>query len=149
MEFACLKLEKTDNFIRNHQFTTFFRLTNSNFASDSELSYRAALWNTQAFSNRQRTFLFKFFNNFLGLNTRISHFVENTSRSCTFCVLSGRVRPPDETFFHLFLSCPTTVAWYDSFISELTTDLALIGEFDQINLWFYGRLPTPTTTTNL
>ena len=44
------------------------------------------LWNSSGLPNRLREFLFKFFNNQLGLNTRISHFVGG-SRGCTFCVI--------------------------------------------------------------
>ena len=52
-------------------------------------------------------FLFKFFNNILGINTRLSHFVPNHSRGCTFCTLNGTIPIPDETFLHIFFECGT------------------------------------------
>ena len=62
------------------------------------------LWNSSGLPNRLREFLFKFFNNQLGLNTRISHFVGG-SRGCTFCVILKKDNPPDESFSHLFYDC--------------------------------------------
>ncbi len=61
-----------------------------------------SLWNSQGLTNRSKVFLFKFFNNILGINTRLSHFVPNHSRGCTFCSLNGILPVPDETFMHIF-----------------------------------------------
>jgi plasmid maintenance system antidote protein VapI len=44
------------------------------------------LWDMSCLTNNFREFLFKFFHNRLGLNTRVSHFTEKT-RWCTFCNL--------------------------------------------------------------
>ena len=62
------------------------------------------LWNTYSIPNRMRDFLFKFYNNQLGLNTRTSHFGGET-RSCTFCFILKKPNAPDETFSHLFFDC--------------------------------------------
>ena len=62
------------------------------------------LWNTYGIPNRMRDFLFKFYNNQLGLNTRTSHFGGET-RSCTFCFILKKPNAPDETFSHLFFDC--------------------------------------------
>lgn len=53
-----------------------------------------------------RSFLFKLHNNTLGLNFRVSHFVRNHPRNCTFCTLNREFEDEDETPLHLFFSCP-------------------------------------------
>jgi hypothetical protein len=83
-------------------------------------------------------FLFKFFGNTLGLNTRTAHFANNQSRNCTFCTLSGR-DGIDETFEHLFFTCPTTVDWQNKFASKWAPEL--ITEQDKREFWFFGKLP--------
>jgi hypothetical protein len=61
------------------------------------------------FDNSTRTFLFKLHNNTLGINARISHFVANQSRTCTFCNLTRNPDPDvDETVLHLFFQCGST-----------------------------------------
>ncbi len=47
----------------------------------------------------------KYFNNLLGLNLRLSHFVANQQRGCTFCSLNNVAIIPDKTFSHLFYDC--------------------------------------------
>ena len=65
-------------------------------------------WGLSFLSNKHREFSFKFYNNTLGLNTRLSHFVENNTRSCTFCTVNNSINPQEETFLHLFLECQYT-----------------------------------------
>jgi hypothetical protein len=88
-------------------------LANVSFKQDIAIhifSESLAFWNYSSLPNAFREFIFKFFHNRLGLNTRISHFVD-TSRSCTICSIVGKGLGPfdDETFNHLFFTCPTTV----------------------------------------
>jgi hypothetical protein len=67
------------------------------------------LWGKSFFDNSTRTFLFKLHNNTLGINTRISHFVANQSRACTFCDLTRNPDPDvNETVLHLFFQCRST-----------------------------------------
>ncbi len=64
------------------------------------------LWGKSFFDNSTRTFLFKLHNNTLGINVRISHFVANQSRTCTFCNLTRNPDPDvNETVLHLFFQC--------------------------------------------
>jgi len=66
--------------------------------------------------NNFREFIFKFFNNYLAVNTRLSHFAVEQSRDCTFCTLKNtRV---DETFVHLFFYCPTVCELQIRFTNE-------------------------------
>jgi hypothetical protein len=67
------------------------------------------LWGKSFFDNSTRTFLFKLHNNTLGINARISHFVVNQSRACTFCNLTRNPNPDvNETVLHLFFQCRST-----------------------------------------
>ena len=67
-----------------------------------------SLWGKNFLDNSTRTFLFKFYNNLLGTNSRVSHFVENHNRSCTFCELSRVQEENLETISHLFFDCHLT-----------------------------------------
>ena len=84
--------------------STFFALINEPAPEYKNVFSFLPLWNTNGLPNRMRDFLFKFFNNQLGLNTRTSHF-GGESRSCTFCVLLKKQDPPEESFSHLFFHC--------------------------------------------
>jgi hypothetical protein len=66
-------------------------------------------WATVQYPDKLRELIFKFRNNLLGLNTRVSHFNANTERACTFCKLNNVPVPvPDESFRHLFFDCEQT-----------------------------------------
>ena len=54
--------------------TTFFNLISLEIPNDETISCFLPLWTLPFLSNRFREFIFKFFNNKLGLNTRTSHF---------------------------------------------------------------------------
>jgi hypothetical protein len=51
-------------------------------------------------------FKFKFYNNILGTNNRISHFNRDVDAACTFCSLVGPRSVPEESFRHIFFDCP-------------------------------------------
>jgi len=75
---------------------------------ERNLKAMLGFWNFTGQSNLMREFLYKFFYNQLGLNTRVSHFVANFPRHCTLCSAARVLAPiPDETFTHLFFDCPT------------------------------------------
>jgi len=67
--------------------------------------------------------LYKFYNNCLGINTRISHFVENADRKCTFCRIKNPNSLTEETFQHLFIQCDTTENWHNVFLSNFLPEL--------------------------
>jgi hypothetical protein len=101
------------------------------------------MWNCTGLTNRQKTFIFKFYNNLLGLNTRLSHFVINQSRGCTFC--HGTVDPvPDETFLHLFFDCPVTTSWHDKFLEKYIIGPANLTRGQRLQLFFFGIIPNGT-----
>jgi hypothetical protein len=80
--------------------------------------------NFSPLKNMIREFQYKFIFNQLGLNNRVSHFVQNYSKSCTFCTKCAVPAPvPDETFLHLFYDCPTTSTIRDRIISKFFSAL--------------------------
>jgi hypothetical protein len=73
------------------------------------------LWGYSYFSNDTRTFLFKIYNNTLGLNNRVAHFIRDHSPICTFCRIRLRNDAPNEDTLHLFYDCPSTESIRDEF----------------------------------
>ena len=82
---------------------TFFTLIQLDIPDASTIGNFLSLWNLSFIPNKLRDFIFKFYNNRLGINTRTSHFGSNT-RNCTFCTILG-TPSRDESFIHLFLEC--------------------------------------------
>ena len=128
--------------------TTFFRLTDMFFLETHQFQLNISSWNLSYLPNRLRTFIFKFYNNLLGLNVRTSHFAVNQSRACCFCSISGMVPTPDETFSHLFRDCPTTRSWHLSFCSDFFSSTPANIE-DISTLWFLGRYLLISQSPNL
>jgi hypothetical protein len=118
----------------------FQELSQTSLPCKEILGTRISLWNFSGITNRVRTFFFKFFNNILGLNTRISHFVPGQSRDCTFCL--GTFGPiSEETFIHLFYECPTTTDWHEKFLRKYFTDPENLNRDQKLNFFFNGLLP--------
>jgi hypothetical protein len=85
-----------------------------------------------------RDFIYKFRNNILGINTRVSHFVNNISRTCTFCVIANARNAVDETFSHLFYDCPITNKAIKSFFQKFMFDYGPLMEQDLKKFIFTG-----------
>ena len=118
----------------------FLELTNLNYPGMEKITRNVSAWNNHGISNRIKTFMFKFYNNILGLNIRLSHFVQGQLRGCTFC--TGTVIPvPDESFIHLFLECPTTFEWHNSFLAKYIPAGSWLNAEQRGELFFFGRLP--------
>jgi hypothetical protein len=96
----------------------------------------ASAWNLSFLPNRIRTFIFKFYNNLLGINVRTAHFAANPDRTCFFCSNTGA--PPDETFTHLFRDCPSTANWHARFAAEFF-NLQGQNQHELSLFWFFGR----------
>ncbi len=71
---------------------------------------------------------------------RISHFVSNQPRSCTFCSLNGINPVPDETFSHIVLYCDTVRNRHNRFLADYLPIGYLRDEQDRKNLFFLGRV---------
>jgi hypothetical protein len=102
---------------------TFLRITNIVESEEAKIRVLFAFWANCFIPNQFREFAYKFCNNALGINTRLSHFVADRGRGCTFCILAGTNQPPDETFLHLFFTCdkisPIREKFYDKFFHDL------------------------------
>jgi hypothetical protein len=85
-----------------------------------------SFWNLNNFSNSTRTFLFKLYNNLLGYNTVVSHFIRNHSRNCTFCDIIGDQDITDETPLHLFAQCQVVDELVCNVFRWLTDDNAFV-----------------------
>jgi hypothetical protein len=121
----------------------FLEITGTIFPGEKQYGSIISLGNGQGITNRAKVFLFKFYNNILGINTRLSHFVQNFSRGCTFCQLAGVNPVPDETFVHLFLDCSTVRKWHNDFLADYFPNGYLSDELDRKNFFFLGRVHEP------
>jgi hypothetical protein len=95
---------KIENF---NTVVTFCEITGTGGIEPNLLKNIWSFWN---FSGQQNTiweFTFKFYNNQLGINTRVSHFVAGHNRGCNLCTLKNVNPTPDETFKHIFFDCPS------------------------------------------
>jgi hypothetical protein len=122
---------------------TFLNVSGVSFPGEKQYGTAISMWNGQGITNRVKVFLFKFFNNILGINTRLSHFVPNHTRGCTFCSTNGINPVPDETFVHIFFNCPTVRNWHDRFLFEYTQIGYLRNDQERKNFFFLGRVLEP------
>ncbi len=138
---ATLVKKRRKKFEHRNQGTTvtFMQITGIEFPGEKQYGTIVSLWNSQGLPNRVRVFLFKFFNNILGINTRLSHFVPNQSRGCTFCHLVGTNPLPDETFAHIFFECATVRNWHKGFINDYFPNGYLVDEQDRKNILFFRQ----------
>jgi exonuclease III len=96
---------------------TFFRLSGTGTGEEYS-KYLFGAWNIGFFPNKVKDFIYRFAFNQLPLNVRVSHYIDNVSRSCTFCRIQGRGNENDETFIHLFFECQVTTKIQDWFVRE-------------------------------
>jgi len=100
----------------------------------------STFWNVQFLSNRHRDFIYKFVNNRVSVNTRLSHFVANQSCLCTLCSKLNLNDIEDESMEHLFYSCPSTkkfrLDFYKKYLPE--ENVAAWQAVDEKKLWLLG-----------
>jgi hypothetical protein len=87
------------------QWKTFSRLIDCQETSEKQIVTLLTNWNSYFLNTHIRTFLFKFYNNILGLNSRVTHFNPDVNGGCTFCSIKGPYPVPSETIVHLFFEC--------------------------------------------
>ena len=87
---------------------TFFQLINLEPPAESNIKVILSIWDSTFMTNKEREFFFCFYNNTLGLNNRLAHFVQNINPGCAFCLANndGNIQP--ESFSHLFFDCTYT-----------------------------------------
>jgi hypothetical protein len=113
---------------RNNKIKKFFSLIELNVLSEKELDFFNAEWTKNFYPTKTKDFIYKFRNNLLGLNTRVSHFNAQVDRTCTFChceqAVSRLIGPLyEETFVHLFYSCTITQKCLDSLFRVFLHDI--------------------------
>jgi hypothetical protein len=123
---------------------TFLNVTGTIFPGEDVYSKRISFWNSSGILNRIRTFAFKFYNNLLGTNTRLSHFVQNQQRGCNFCLQSnnGNGNIPDETFSHtgIFYECDTVRGWHNRFIMNYLPQNYFVNDQERREFFFLGKV---------
>ena len=103
------------------QFKTFKKLTGINAISENRAKNMFGAWNKQFLSSEIKVFMFKFYNNTLGTNLRVSKFNYEISPECTFCSINGPHPASREDFVHLFFHCPTTKKIIQEFFHKYMT----------------------------
>jgi hypothetical protein len=139
------------------QVTTFFRLIEIPVPENKALNKIYGGWGLNFFPNKTRDFVFKFYNNILGLNTRIAHFADNQTRNCGLCsrAVGGPVPVPDqapdpdlvpapETFSHLFYQCPMTTNLRTQLTNNCMQSVIDFNEIEKKMFWFSGYLDRNT-----
>ena len=102
-KFLVKELGKKNDVKKFPNVLTFYTLIHLEIPDANTIGNFLSLWNLSFIPNKLRDFIFKFYNNRLGINTRTSHFGGNT-RNCTFCTILGN-HTHDESFIHLFFEC--------------------------------------------
>ena len=135
------------NGIRN--VTTFGTLINVTLNAADEIKFFLKFWGYSFLPMNFREFSFKFFNNSLGLNHRLAHFVAGRGQGCTFCTLfnNGPISP--ETFIHFFYDCYTSTLMRNFVKQEFLPEILFASRQSEIKFWFYGITPLPGTKQNL
>jgi hypothetical protein len=81
------------------------------------------LWTKNYFSNQDRTFLFKLYNNTLGYNNAVAHFVPGHTPYCTFCEITRSPDANPETPLHLFYECRSVSSVIENVFCNITDNL--------------------------
>ena len=90
------------------QVKTFLGLTETENIEIIRIKNMMGAWNYSFLPSKIRTFLFKFYDNILGLNSRVAKFNQNIDPICTFCSLNNHQPAPKESLSHFFYYCETT-----------------------------------------
>ena len=106
-------------------------------------------WGFNFFPMALREFSFKLYNNSLGLNHRLAHFVAGRGNGCSFCSThnNGPVHP--ESSLHFFFDCVVSTRLRERFERIFLAEIALNSREDRIKLWFYGILPALGDNSNI
>jgi hypothetical protein len=123
---------------KNKKVKTFFQLVNINILPEPELEKFQSEWTKGFYPMKLRDFTYKFRNNILGINTRVSHFANNVSRACTFCSKTNARNAVDETFCHLFYECPIVNKVLKEFMQRFLFDYGPLTDQDLKKFVFIG-----------
>jgi hypothetical protein len=124
-------------------FSSFLSIVEIRLDDYSFVSKQISLWNTYGISHSLGSFIFKFYNNILGINARLFHFVPGVSKNCTLCSLKNIPNPEPEKFLNMFFSCPTVTQWNTAFLAKYFPELYFPTDRDKKIFLFLGRVPEP------
>jgi hypothetical protein len=128
---------------KSRQVNTFFALIAIPVPAEPQLKFAFSIWSQHFIPNKIREFSFKFFNNLLGLNTRVAHFNLNINAGCTFCVHARGGEgegAPRETFLHLFYECNHVGSIRTAFANKHLGDFSVRSDNDKKLFWFCGLI---------
>jgi len=116
------------------QVKTFHKITESTFSTNGRWERNFSVWTINGLQNRVKVFLFKYYNNILGLGNRVWHIDPTRDPSCHFCKIENKLPAPLETFSHLFFDCPVTNKIIEKFCRrffrvEVTREIFFCGLF--------------------
>ena len=124
------------------------RLSTINNLNDEVLKRCLSFWSFYYLPMKIREFSFKFFNNSLGLNNRLAHFVPGRENGCTFCSNVNMNPVPVENFMHLFYECNTVKRLRTTFENEFLPELQFNNLQEKIKFWIFGVSPTSGDNSN-
>ncbi len=129
-------INSKEKLAQNNTVVTFFRLLNTEIFDETLLKKCWGMWNNTFFFNIQQEFLFKYFNNILGINARVSKCVAGHPSECTFCTASREPLPINtEGFIHLFFECPHSEKYRSMAETEFFPE---ISHENTLNKKFFG-----------
>ncbi len=101
------RVENNINVAECRAVQTYIRTVDVAVLNPRRASSIMSNWNKNFLPSNIRVFIFKFYNNMLGLNSRVAHFNLEINASCTFCADRKLFPAPKETMVHLFYYCPS------------------------------------------
>jgi hypothetical protein len=118
---------------------SFATITKTNPQPELIVKNFLSSWNSSFLDNNFKEFLFKYRNNILKTQDRLSHILPGTNDKCIFCKNIVVGTENRESFNHIFRSCPVT----DSVILRINRLCNLkwnVANFDFESLFWYGNL---------
>jgi len=109
---------KKGNLKNMQQVKTYKKVTEIENIDTARLRKMHTMWSRHFLDSKTRDFIFKFYNNILGINQRVNKFNPTTCPSCTFCSISMTLPAPLETFRHIFYDCPSVEKILYSFFNK-------------------------------
>ena len=106
-------------------------------------------WSNNFLPMDLREFSFKFFNNSLGTNQRLSNFVPGRAAGCSFCTLKNNGPIPIETVLHLLFDCDSVQPIMNWFEITFLSDLNLDTREKRLKFWFFGIIHNNNITNIL
>jgi len=133
---------KKVNIVQNNSVKKFFEFVGTPVLDETIVRHCWSAWNNTYFGNQHREFLFKYFNNILGLNARVTNFVANFNADCSICVANKEPLPMQaESFTHLFFDCYHSSKYRKMAENEFFPEM--LNETDEKKriFWLLGIIP--------